>query len=369
MSVRRKILFVFRRQRAHRLQLVEQRIGPDEMLYGLHAFDSSQYDTDFIEGDDQRWSLIRCLTYPFEYLVARVTMLGFALHITLENLQALRQADVIVSTNDSCGLPIALMKKLRLLKTPMLYISQGLSDRVVALSATPFLHRLIHHCYRTLLGQSECIIVLGEGAAKHLTEVFNLQPNQVQSVPFGIDAFFWQPSGEQAQGDFILSVGSDLARDYGTLLQAIDQESLRIVTRLSLSQAELKSKVEVGTDYSDIELRELYQQAKFVVTPLHDVAQPTGQSATLQAMACGKAVILSAIQGLWEAQYLRHMETCYLVKPGDVSELQKAMAYLSAHPAEATRIGQNARRLVEERYTSQHFAQALERYIDAMQKG
>jgi glycosyltransferase involved in cell wall biosynthesis len=361
-----KVLYVFRRRRTQRLQNMAEGQGPNEMLYGLNQLDPARYTASYIEGDDTRWTFFRLVCYPLELWIARVTKMGFALHMALDNFQELRKADLIISTVDTCGLPIALLKRLGLLRAPMLYISQGLSDRINALTPRPFLHRLFHSFYRTLLRAVEQIVVLGEGAVKPLAETFALPLAEVKPIPFGIDAEFWQPATEPITKDYVLSVGSDLARDYDTLLKAITHEQVKIVTRLPLPPAEIKPTVEVGTNYTDVELRELYRQARFVVTPLKDVAQPTGQSASLQAMACGKCVVLSAIQGLWESEYLRHGETCYLVKPGDVADLQRALEYLMAHTDEAQRIGQNARRLVEQRYTSQHFARSLETSIESL---
>ena len=44
--------------------------------------------------------------------------------------------------------------------------------------------------------------------------------------------------------------------------------------------------------YSNIDLRKLYQDASIIVIPIRDVFQPSGYSVTLQAMSCGKPVIL-----------------------------------------------------------------------------
>ena len=97
---------------------------------------------------------------------------------------------------------------------------------------------------------------------------------------------------------------------------------------------------------------------------MRDIDQPSGQSASLQAMACGKAVVLTRTRGLWEGKYMRDRENCLLVRPNDPEELRKAMGFLADNPAEAERIGRNARRLIEERYTSREFAAMLGRHVE-----
>jgi glycosyltransferase involved in cell wall biosynthesis len=360
------VLFVFRRKRKERLQLHEAGQGPDEMLYGLTRFNLKQFQVEFIEGDDSKWNWRRRLCYPLEKWIAWRLGIGFVLHLALDNLEKLRQVDLIISTVDSCGLPIAMFKYLGLVKTPIIYISQGLSDRIDRLPRSSRTRRWFQKIYGRFLHSVERIIVLSEGAAKHLEEIFQLRPQSVFCLPFGIDAQFWAPGPDSDIGDYILSVGSDATRDYETLLSAVTRERLKIVSRLDIPGERLNDRVEVGSEFTDVELRELYRRARFVVTPLKDVYQPSGQSATLQAMACGKAVILTRTRGLWEPGQMRHLENCYLVEPGDAGDLRQAIGYLSDHPDEAMRIGQNARRTVEERYNSRRFAAELEHYADGV---
>jgi glycosyltransferase involved in cell wall biosynthesis len=94
---------------------------------------------------------------------------------------------------------------------------------------------------------------------------------------------------------------------------------------------------------TDEALRRLYNRARAVIVPLKDVYQPTGYSVTLQAMSCGRPVILSAIKGLWAPELLRHNENCLLVPPGDAAALGAAIARIRADGALRARLGQAAR--------------------------
>ena len=55
---------------------------------------------------------------------------------------------------------------------------------------------------------------------------------------------------------------------------------------------------------TDEELRKLYNRSKIVLVPLRQTYQPSGQSAVLQAMACGKVVILTETNGIWDRKLL-----------------------------------------------------------------
>jgi glycosyltransferase involved in cell wall biosynthesis len=86
-------------------------------------------------------------------------------------------------------------------------------------------------------------------------------------------------------------------------------------------------------------------------------------------MACGKAVILSDTAGLWDRKRMQHLENCYLVEPESVEKLREAISFLKAHPEEADRIGRNARRVVEQHYSSKIYGEGLQRALLALCQG
>ena len=364
----RKVVFVYRRGRSQRLKAKALDQGPDEMLYGLLHLDPSKYETSYLEGDQQGKTLLERFWYPIEAAIVVLTGMGFKLDMVARNWTALTSTDAVVVTADSCGLPIAMCKALRMCRVPTVYVSQGLSDRV---QRRPWVLRsLVRVVYGVFLRSVDRIIVLGAGAAAALQDEFRLGDREVIIAPFGIDEGFWRPDGSEKDSAFVLSVGSDPARDYATLLRAWPGGDLRIVTRQEISRDLLTEEVSVDSEYDDLQLRDLYQCAQFVVVPLINVTQPSGLSATLQAMACAKAVILTRTAGLWDPAALRHMENCYLVEPGDVQGLSDGIEYLKCHPTEAKRIGSSARRMVEERWTSSRFATKMAEQVElALQAG
>ena len=371
--MRPKLLYVFSRaSRQEQERLVATGESSRDLLYGYLDFERDSWQVEYICRNQDEWSISRRLWFALEWLIARFLRMGFALNIAVDHFRELRRADVIVSTADVVGLPIALFKYLRLVRTPVVYISQGLTDRVEALPEKSFLRQTVRKIYGAFFRSCERILVLGEGARKPLLDLFKLPPEKVHVVPFGVDIAFWsrqnlaagQNLGGQARsGEYILSVGSDLARDYETLLRAAKDVRLKIVTRLSLSARLVGPMVDISSDYRDEELRALYQNSLFVVIPLHDVTQPSGQSATLQAMACGKAVILTRTRGLWEPSVMRHLHNCYLVEPGNVDDMTRAIAWLTEHPQEMEAIGRRARQTVEAHYTTKHLAEHIEQRI------
>jgi glycosyltransferase involved in cell wall biosynthesis len=96
-------------------------------------------------------------------------------------------------------------------------------------------------------------------------------------------------------------------------------------------------------------LRRLYARARFVVVPLHDVDFDAGVTTITEAMAMGKAVIVTRTRG--QVDIVRDGENGLYVPPGDVGALRAAITRLLDDPAEADRMGRAGRALVESRHT------------------
>lgn len=192
----------------------------------------------------------------------------------------------------------------------------------------------------------------------------------VTHIPFGVDSAFWVPAPDDSPAageDYVLSIGNDSHRDYGTLLQAWKPEYplLRVVTAQDIAPTGRNVEVLRGGWHekvlTDEEIRGLIQGARFVILPIKETIQPSGQSACLQAMACGKAVAITDFQGLWSRHLLRDGATCILCgAPGDQSGIQRAVERLLADPTLVAMIGINARRLVESDLNVDKMAEAIE---------
>ena len=359
------VLYLFRMNRARMLQEWRAGEGSSEFLYGLPYLDKDRFSTDFVESVEiPDWRKKLCK--PVEIRIGRRVGIGFMFHMAWRNLKKLRRADVIVSTVDTCGLPVLMLKQMGLLRTPVIYISQGLAHRVEDYAARSFWGRRVRSRYRGFLRRAAKLLVLGEGAVQPLAEAFDLPAQDISVLPFGTDPDFWTPpvDGNAGSGGYVLSVGSDEGRDYPTLLKAHAGEDLRIVTRRDLPPDLLSDTIQVSTNHSQAELRDLVRGARLVAVPLRDIDQPSGQSATLQAMACGRPVILTRTKGLWEAEHMRHLETCYLVEPGDPKALREAIRHLTDNPDLAEAIGRRGRLLVEQRYNARNLAKNLEQHIE-----
>ncbi len=364
LSIKKRVLFVFGGEWKYLMKMHNKGLAPNEFLYGLPYFNHPDLEVDFVDNNSGR-------KYPSEFLwkllhriFAKRFSIGFYSPLYWRNREKINSADIIVTTKDSVGLPILWQKYAGNVKGRIIYISQGLykvSEKV----SKGKINKWIYQRIGKWLEKAELLVVFGEGDAQALKNSFmNSFLINPKVIYFGIDENFWTPKNlnQSEKGNYILSVGSDPLRDYSSLLKAIGEYPLKIVTRQNINKDLLKPTITVKSDLDWIELREWYRSSKFVVIPVKNEPRNSGHSATLQAMSCEKAVILSDTPGLWDRKRMKHLETCYLVKPEDVNALKEAISFLIAHPEEASRIGKNARKLVEEYYNSKKYGEILRDY-------
>jgi glycosyltransferase involved in cell wall biosynthesis len=348
--VRAKVVWVFRRHRKKQLAEIQKGESSKEFFYGFLTL-RNRFQAQFIE--DARSNLLWIFWYPIERVLSKRMGMGFALHIPLWQWRTLRSADVIIATNDACGLPIALLKRWGFLRGRLLYISQGLSDRIDFYGKQKALSRFYHQLLRQSVDQ---LVVLSEGARRGLAQWLEMAEDGIELLPFGTDLEFWHQTAVPGTNR-ILSIGSDPGRDYGTLLSAT-QWPLHIITSQRLPGAPNQN-VTQSTQHPSVELRDLFSGARFVVIPLHDRDQPSGQSAGLQAMACGKALILTRTRGWWGETSLVDGENCLQVPPGDIPALRRAIERLWNDPALCERLGNQARKTVEDHFSESRMAESL----------
>lgn len=110
---------------------------------------------------------------------------------------------------------------------------------------------------------------------------------------------------------------------------------------------------------SDTGLADLYKKAAFAVVP-SEWNEVFGLI-IIESFACGKPVIASRTGGIPEL--VSDNETGFLFRAGDHLELREKIAYLYSQPALIGKMGKNARKKVEEEYSSGvHYRKLMETY-------
>ncbi len=241
----------------------------------------------------------------------------------------------------------------------------------------------------------DAVVVHSSLQARLAERALGLRPDQVELVPYQTDERFWVPRDLRVtqQARQICSAGLEY-RDYSTMIQAVADLPVTVVIAAASpwstftfegDERALPPHIRVDSfDYAG--LRDLYASSLFVVAPLHDVDNQAGITTILEAMAMGKAVVVSHTRGQTDvirdrrsqsrafperssqpdwAQRLGATDetarghTGIYVQPGDPDELRRAIVYLLEHPEEARAMGANGRRVIEETMGLDLFTQRM----------
>jgi glycosyltransferase involved in cell wall biosynthesis len=275
-----------------------------------------------------------------------------AVHVAAA-LRALDHHEVVFSDGEHVGIPLALAMRALGITIPHLVLGHHLTTRRKAPLIRNFrAHQrmtriLVHSSRQRELAQQE----LGIPAAK------------LDFVPYHADSEFWSPTGADEE-PLVVAAGRE-HRDYATLAEAcgdllasvfVAAGSIHSPAATSRNPLEWPANFAHGfADYR--KLRDLYARASVVVVPLVETDFQAGVTTVLEAMAMGKAVVVTATTG--QSGVVHDGITGITVPPGNASELRDAVRYLLGNPAERQRLGWAAREAVIDGYSVEAYAGRL----------
>ena len=177
---------------------------------------------------------------------------------------------------------------------------------------------------------------------------FNIPKKKTSIYRFGVDTDFWRKFEKYENNIDVLSIGSDMHRNYSIFNEMRIDFNLTLITRLNVKQLSKKAKILSGSKnepfLTDNELRNYYNKSKIIVIPLRETLQPSGYSVALQAMACGKPVIMTKIKGLWDSQIFKNMKNIIFVPPNNPEKLYSSIRSLLNNPMHRSEISIEARK-------------------------
>jgi glycosyltransferase involved in cell wall biosynthesis len=245
-----------------------------------------------------------------------------------------------ISLSEKAALPLAAIQLASRKNIPHIVIahklSSGLKSKFMKLLPV---HKTFSH-----------LICISSSQVEYAKNVLRFPETNVSFIYANIDQNFYKPIQLESE-DFILSVGKE-QRDYQTLLKAIAGTDIKLVVVASSPWSSNEVKIENRDQVSVLsnipyeELKSLYAKARMVIVPLHDVDYAAGVTTLLEAMAMGKPVIVSNTKGL--SDYILHDETGVYFTPMDDLELRDTILTLWEKPDHLSRLGRNARQVVEE---------------------
>jgi glycosyltransferase involved in cell wall biosynthesis len=287
----------------------------------------------------------------------------------LASRPAIARADVVFSTVDTVGIPLVLLARAGLVRTPIVYAAIGLPERLEQLRGAPA-RRLFHGAFRHV----HTIVAYGAGEVDVLRGWLGEGGPDVVLVPFGVDTGVFRPDPARQPHVDVVSAGSDPRRDFALLLEVAARRPewmIHVVgsrdnaAPLASPPANVTTEVEIPFDA----VRDRLASARVVALPVRENSYSGATTVLLQSMALGKPVVVSRTAAIARGYHLEDGVNCRLVPPGDAVALERAVADLLADPERAAALGVRARETVERHLTWERYAGRIRDLLDAAARG
>jgi len=295
--------------------------------------------------------------------------------------------DIVITDGEHIAIPLALM--LKAVGASITHVTIG--HRLSTPKKRPFFRWLRVHSHITRIALHSKL------QYEIATSDLGIPKDQLTVIPWQADTSFWRPRPVPEER-LVSSAGLE-HRDYQTLFRAVDGLDARVVVgaashwsrqpNTALATARPSNVTVDSFDYAG--LRDVFARSAVVVVPLFDVDFQAGITTILEAMAMGKAVIVTRAAGqtdvIEDRRYgprrsstrpqsislLRELAeqsgvpvepNGLYVPPSDPAALRRAIEYLLDNPDERARLGAAARRTVERFMSVEHFAARMSSWVE-----
>lgn len=276
-----------------------------------------------------------------------------------------RGVQAIIATGDDIGVPLGVLLRITNTRIPLLTIAQHMMSRRPKF----FLGKIrMHQSFTKFL-------CLAEAQARFLHEQYHISYDRLSTIYYFVDHRFYKPLPDIPVLHQICSAGMT-HRDYKTLIEAtrsldvhvkVEAHSAWLTDGPNFTQDMLHDRFEICSYGTSHALRQIYAESKIVVVPVENVPYVVGYSTLLEGMAMGKPVIATQIK--LSGDFIRDGWNGLLVRPEDPQHLRERIQFLLDHPEEARRLGENARRTIEERFTLDHYRDRIEGLVHQVVNG
>lgn len=231
--------------------------------------------------------------------------------------------------------------------------------------------------FALLLNGHDQFLCLTKEIKQQLEQDLAISPDRVHIIEWGTDLAFYNleeipPCSNVSP--FIISAGKT-CRDYDTLVRALDGTNIALKIYCSGESApsitDFSTNIEVifkhptGNAISYQDLLVEYQKSLAIAIPLPETRNLAGLTSLLDAMALGKAVIITRNQQI--DIDIEKEKIGLIVEPGNILGWREAVTYLIEHPEIAIEMGQRGRYLCEKKYNLDVFSAKLARCLSAVE--
>ena len=280
--------------------------------------------------------------------------------VAMAGYLARERYDAFFTTGEDIGLPLA-----ALLQTSR----KRFSHTMIAHTLFPAKKKAFFNWAR-VGSKIDRVLVYSTSEEQLATGELALPASKVVRMYYHADQQFFKHDGRALEPDLICAAGQ-LLRDYDTLVEAV--RGLPVRVQIAAGSPWIEKKLEprgplpanvTWGKLNRFELRELYARSALAVVPILQNHYQTGIATILEMMSMGKCVIATKPHG--QTDTIVDGVTGVYVPPGDSAALRSTIQRLLGAPEEARRIGQAARRFMEEEAGLDVF---VRRVADAVRAG
>lgn len=256
-------------------------------------------------------------------------------------------AELCVCWDERIGVPSALLGRVPVATGVIALTDRGAAQRRVAGAALRRAHQ---------------VWALSTAQLPLLRDEAGVPAGRLHHLLFGIDCDFFTPGDAQPRPGLVASAGNDQHRDHATVVRAMALVRRRVPdARLEIATHHpIEVPADLGIRHPQLshgDLRELYRRSQVVVVALHPNLHVSGVTVALEAMACGRPVVITGTPGMTD--YVVHGEWGRLVPPGDPEALARAIIDLLLDQDEAAALGGAGHKAAQDRYNTASQAAAL----------
>ena len=354
-----KILIFDKGGRNQRISLIKENKAPKDFFQSIDFLRTKNFNIDHLSSSIKyKRNLLVFIFRPFEEIFSIFSKIGIRPLSVFQFKEKINNASYVVSLTDGFSLSLGFYYSF-LNKKSKIKLAGGFHKLSDFLDNKPFLIKKFYYpIFKIILKRLNYLIFYGEADRLNSIKYFKLDQEKTFTIKFGVDTDFWIPNEKNNfKSNYIFSIGQDPSRDFSTLLKVKTKRKIHIHTNLLYSSNNKKLKITNGTyqkyknNYSDLKIRKLYQDSFLIIVPLKNVFQPSGYSVTLQAMSCGKPVLLTKTKGLWAPSVFVSFKNCILVNPYNPQEIENAIKFLEDNEKIYKRISLNARKTAEKYFS------------------
>ena len=288
--------------------------------------------------------------------------------VSKKNLNILKNSDVIFSTNPGLALTISpFVKRYKKQKNiKFITINSGIFTNIYGKKIGNnyiknfFIHRFLKNI--------DVIIFTSKTEHEKISKIFNKFSHKFVHKLFSIDSEFWKANITKSQlKDEILFIGNNAQRDFKKVIEIakrLPKRKFKIVSSL-IDENTLPDNVElIKGDWnknilSDIDIKNLYINSKFVFLPLVDTLVASGQSAAMQSMTTGTPVLISKTSGFWDNDNFIDGHNIFFVEDNSVELWVDAINNLYENHELLDSVAKNGQNLIVEKFNLSEFSKFL----------